>query len=149
MPKVTFKQAMIRINEVAGNNADKLHKQFSVDMLQEFAIDTPVDTGLATGNWILKGGKPNLSPVKFKDLSITGILATGRAKKAARGIPAGQDIYVSNAVQGKDANGGFTGKGYIIKLEHGFSRQAPNGMFLNTVVRAKSILKQSKKKVFK
>ena len=105
MPKVTFKQAMIRVNEVAGKNADLLHKQFSVDMLQEFAIDTPVDTGQATGNWILKGGNPNLSPVKFRDQSNTATIATGRARKAARGVPAGQDIYVSNAVQGDEGEG--------------------------------------------
>ena len=143
MPKVTFKQAMIRVNEVAGKNADLLHKQFSVDMLQEFAIDTPVDTGQATGNWILKGGSPNLSPVKFRDRSNTATIATGRAKKAARGVPAGQDIYVSNAVQGD------SGEGYIIGLEHGKSQQAPSGMFLKNVVKAKVIVKKSLKKVFK
>ena len=149
MPKVTFKQAADRINEVFKRNSSEIHRQFSVDMLQEFAIDTPVDTGLATGNWILKGGSPNLAPVKFRDRSNTATIATGRARKAARGVAAGQDIYVSNAVQGEDESGSFNGEGYIIGLENGKSQQAPSGMFLKNVVKAKTILKRSKKKVFK
>jgi len=145
----TFKSAFKVIEKAASNNAMALQRTFSVNMLNKIARDTPVDTGLATGNWILKSGSPNLTPQKIKDPSNSATITTQRAEKAARKSKKGQDIYISNAVQGVDDSGSFTGEGYIIGLEDGKSTQAPAGMFLKNIAMASVISARSKKEIFR
>lgn len=145
----TFKSAFKVIEKAASDNGTALHRTFTVNMLNKIARDTPVDTGLATGNWILQSGSPNLTPQTIKDPSNSATITTQRAEKAARTSTKGQPLYVSNAVQGRDDSGAFTGEGYIIGLEDGKSVQAPAGMFLKNIAMASVISARSKREVFK
>jgi hypothetical protein len=147
------------------DNAGELQKQFSVDMLQQFARDTPVDEGYATANWTASIGRPDLTPKNETDKSVT---ARKTARKALNDIESLQgvntEVFISNAVQGrikvgkklksgkrskKRFDSHFTGKGYIIQLEEGKSKQAPNGMFLKNIAKASDIANKSKSKIYR
>jgi len=144
-----FDKANKLIADTLEANSVAYKGEFAVSMLQEFARDTPIDTGRATGNWILRGGSPNLRPVKFLDRTSTASPTVNRARKDVKGIKLKEMIYVSNAVQGEDERGNFTGEGYIIGLENGKSKQAPLGMFMINVVKAKEISRRAVKKAIK
>lgn len=146
-------------------NAGELQKQLSIDLLQQFARDTPVDTGRATANWKANPNTPDLTPITDKDPSVTALKTKRAAEKKIehlRGV--NNDIYITNAVQGVEEVGkklksgkrskksfdqNTTGEGYIIQLEHGKSKQAPNGMFLKNVAKAGDIVKKSKKTIIR
>lgn len=131
-------------------NATAFRDEFSASMLQKIARDTPVDTGRATGNWIAKGGSPNLTPQKFRDQSKGATITRQRAEKAIRKASPTQPIFISNAVQGEDDNGQFTGEGYIIGLERGKSIQSSPGMMFNkNVALAKPIAANARRDIFK
>lgn len=138
-------KAIQRIKDTAENNASEYHKSFAVTMLQQIARDTPVDTGRATANWILKEGAPNVVPKNLKDTSKTATITGKRARQIADKAKPLSDLYISNAVQGRDDGvGSFNGQGYIIGLERGKSVQAPAGMmFSKNVASAKLISKKA------
>ena len=145
-----FDKAEKLIKDTMANNSEAYKGAFAVKMLRNIARDTPVKSGLATGNWILQAGSPNLAPKNFKDISKTATITTQRAEKAARKAPAGADLYISNAVEGKDDKGRATGEGYIIQLERGKSVQSPAGMmFHKNVALAKVVSLQAKKEIFR
>ena len=159
-----FAKAFKLIEETSKANSIAYKGEFSVNMLQRFARDTPVKDGHATGNWILKGGSPNLTNVTFTDKTITASPTTKRARNAYKDIKLKENVYISNAVQGNEKVGNTlksgkkstkrftkveTGEGYIIGLEHGKSKQAPNGMFLINLVKAKEVSEKALRKIFK
>lgn len=135
-----FAKANKRINAIYKAKSLAYKGEFAIGMVQKFARDTPVKDGHATGNWVLKGGSPNLTHVTFTDKTVTASPTTNRAREAYKGINIKDPVYISNAVQGEN------GEGYIIGLEHGKSKQAPNGMFKINVVQAAAISKQAIKK---
>lgn len=146
----TFKSAFKKIEAISKANAKAYHEAFSVKMNRNIARDTPVDTGAATAGWVIQAGSPNLTPNNRKDISKTAALTTQRAEKEARKAPAGADLYISNAVEGKDDKGRATGEGYIIQLERGKSVQSPAGMmFHKNVALAKVVSLQAKKEIFR
>lgn len=146
---ISITKAIQRIKDIAENNTSEYQKSFTVNMLQSIARDTPIDTGRATANWILKEGSPNLTPKKLKDTSRTAGITAKRAQQIADKSKPLSDLYISNAVQGQDDDAGpFNGQGYIIGLERGKSVQAPAGMmFSKNIASAKLISKKSLKDV--
>ena len=83
----TFKSAFKVIEKAAGDNADVYRKTFSVNILRKIARNTPVDTGRATGNWIIQGGTPNLTPMHRYDQSVTAGPTVDQAKRDVKKIP--------------------------------------------------------------
>ena len=145
-----FAKALKLIEDTREANSIAYKGEFSVSMLTRYARDTAIDTGRATANWILKGGSPSLNPIKSTDRTSTASPTANKARKASVGIKLNQDIYVSNAVQGEDERGNFTGEGYIIGLENGTgSKQTPLGMFRINNAQAKEVSKRSLRKIFK
>lgn len=145
-----FAKAEALIKKHMKINSTAFRDEFSASMLQKIARDTPVDTGRATGNWIAKGGSPNLTPQKFRDQSKGATITRQRAEKAIRKASPTQPIFISNAVQGEDDNGNFTGEGYIIGLERGKSVQSSPGMMFNkNVALSKVIASRAAKEIFK
>lgn len=145
----TTKQAFGRIREAAENNTTRYKKDFSVEMTTLFARYTPVETGRATGNWVLNPNRPSLRPLKIYDRSNTASTVRDNAERSARRIKKDDDIYISNAVQGEDDNGNFNGQGYILKLEDGASRQSPAGMFLINIAKSKAVSRMVKRRMFR
>lgn len=90
---------------------------------------TPVDTGLARGNWQPTYSVPASGPTEFKDRQPLGAppsaITKARLAAALQAFKAGGltgTIYITNRLK------------YILALEHGHSRsQAPFGMVDRTV----------------
>ena len=94
---------------------------------------TPVDTGRAIGSWNLAQDNPNLRtlPVDFnrgRDPA-TVLQAPSLAQIDAMGHSLGGTFFVTNSVP------------YIIFLEMGSSRQAPNGMVTVGLAQLRLLLK--------
>ena len=146
----TFKSAFKVIEKAAGDNADVYRKTFSVNILRKIARNTPVDTGRATGNWIIQGGTPNLTPMHRYDQSVTAGPTVDQAKRDVKKIPKKTTIYISNAVQCEDDDNQSTGEGYIIGLENGASLQAfPGMMFSKNIALSKVISDMTIKEIFR
>lgn len=140
-PKNPLNSTKSKIRGVAALNGNELLKQFAIDMLTKIARDTPVDTGRATANWkagVNEEPRPNDS---LFDKSPAATATSNRAKKALDKVNVKDEIYIKNAVRSDDEGG------YIIKLEHGGSKQAPTGMFMKNVVQYKRIFNRAKKKL--
>ena len=146
---ITLDKVSALIKKHAAINATALRDEFSASMLQTIARDTPVDTGRATGNWTAQGGSPDLTPKKHQDRSKSATVTRQRAEKAIRKSSPKDPIFITNAVQGIDDSGNFTGEGYIIGLERGKSIQAaPGMMFNNNVALANPIDDNAARKIF-
>ena len=125
-----------KIRGIAQDNALKLLQIFSAEMVKEIARDTPVDTGRATANWKV-GLNKEPSANNDKDKTPSAAPTVKKAEKVLSGLKDGDIVYIKNSVKG----------GYIIKLEHGGSRQAPTGMFRKNVAKWKRIAKRAEKKI--
>lgn len=99
----------------------KVMRKFMVEAYQQLTIKTPVDTGRARWGWNCSFVQPNFTiPMAAPDgqKNYYGLDA-GRAKSAFRAeIVSGREtLYIANAVP------------YIVKLNEGWSRQAPARFF--------------------
>lgn len=83
----------------------KAMKSISLKVLASVVKKTPVDTGMAKNSWNLSEGK----------------IDTSLNNKVRDEISGKKDIYLTNSVD------------YIMKLENGYSKQAPKGMVALTV----------------
>lgn len=133
------------IDRIFHKNASVVAQNFGADMVQEIAIDTPVDTGRATAGWVADINTVPQSDSKETDKGNMATKTKNKAKKALRGINVNQNIFISNNVFDSSQEG--EEDGYIIKLENGASSQAPTGMFRKNVIRADRIVKKTVKKL--
>ena len=128
------------LRDLSSKNGTQFVAVFSADMVKECARDTPVKTGRATANWkvgLNKQPRPNNDTDKTPSASPT----VKKAEKVLARMKLGDTVYIKNSVK-SDKEGG-----YIIKLEHGGSRQAPTGMFRKNVANWKRIAKRAEKKI--
>lgn len=123
-----FKTAFVNVEKQFRTNALAYHQNFSVILGGDCAVDTPIDTGRATANWHISVNNPDTQPIKEYDKTVTAQPTKRRMKAEAKKAKMGDDIYITNAVQGEDDGGNFNGEGYILQLEGGKSQQAPFGM---------------------
>ena len=141
---------------------------FSIEEMGMFILTrvkqrTPIDTGLAKGNW--QGGlNDDVRPVKDTDRTKTGLRARRKIyKQVSPGIyKNGRTVYVKNGVDSSigpksnedtfsdlgDSESQSEG-GYIIQLDNGKSKQAPNGMVGLAMANSKRISKKALKATFK
>jgi len=112
------------LNKLCERAKDKAHVvvRKTAFELQGMMIDmSPVDTGRFRGNWAVGLGAVNTKADASPDKS--GDAARGRAQAALQGWKPGQTIYLSNSVP------------YALRLERGWSQQAPTGVVRLTVQR--------------
>ena len=105
------------LNKLCERAKDKAHivVRKTAFELQGMMIDmSPVDTGRFRSNWAVGLGAINTSTDAAPDK--TGDSAKGRAQAALQGWKPGQTIYLSNSLP------------YALRLERGWSQQAPYGM---------------------
>ena len=104
---------------------------------QVAVTSTPVDTGRARANWVVSFRVPSRAqPVKpNKEGKITNpegrALAQGRST-IERWRPGSGTIWISNNVP------------YIVELDNGSSRQAPNGMSAAAIQAAGQVVRASR-----
>ncbi|MBP8005312.1 MAG: hypothetical protein KAZ18_00170 [Acinetobacter sp.] len=101
-------------------DAEKLISNIGMDLIQGVIIGTPVDEGVARGNWIASD-----EPDKTFDKNRKDPTGQGTINKAfvffSQKAKLGSLIYLQNNLP------------YIEKLENGSSDQAPKGMVSTTM----------------
>lgn len=99
---------------IVGPKVATFQRKIALEALSRIVLRTPVDTGRARGNWMVSIG--NLRPRFSEKSDKQGQETISRGSAELIELVAFQDIYISNSLP------------YILRLEHGYSRQAPNGM---------------------
>lgn len=103
-----------------GEHLESVVKGAAVVALQTAVISTPLDTGLARGNWRVKINKTRPGSAPTEDTDPTGLetIAKGTFIINNTKRQPGQVIWISNSAH------------HISALEAGWSKQAPAGMTL-------------------
>ena len=117
---MSFNDDLHRFNELVRERAIQRMRRVALKAATEIIRGTPVDTGVACGNWRVGLGAfsreydPSLKDRDGKETirKASAIIATATP---------GVDIYITNSVP------------YIVQLEHGYSPQQPGGWVHNTV----------------
>jgi len=113
----TFKMDLSKFAKHLDVEVEKVVRKISFEIYTGITQKTPVDTGRAKANWNIGFVSPNLK-VDLKKTTFTSVsIPKGKGKRA---------IYITNNLP------------YIIKLEHGSSKQAPNGMVAITMNNVKN-----------
>lgn len=107
-----------KIGLAAMKFTDKQIRKATITAARELGATTPVDTGLARGNWQVTKGAPAQDVVGLRSLG--SMLASAAAKLA--GPIKGSLVYITNNLP------------YIGRLNAGSSTQAPSG-FIEAALR--------------
>lgn len=110
---------LTRFVEKAKGNADMVVRKTALDIFDRVIHRTPVDTGRARGNWACAIDGYSASATGKLDKG--GTTTIGNVSKVVGSARAGQVIYLTNTMP------------YIMPLENGSSKQAPNGMVTVTL----------------
>lgn len=106
-------------------------RKIAMDLLADITARSPVDTGRFRSSWVVGINKPDLSQPTEIDKTGGKTLAAGSSRiSQAKHRDA---IYISNNVK------------YAIALEHGHSKQAPQGVVAVAVASARAILSKWKR----
>lgn len=98
--------------------ADKMVRAFGMEAMRAVVYATPVDTGVARGNWILSTWVP--SP-EFDETRRGGAASVNEAWTVIEVMSAGTENFLTNNTS------------YIVYLNEGSSRQAPR-MFVQHAI---------------
>lgn len=113
-----------------GREVERVVKGAALTIDQTAVLATPVDTGRARGNWIGSIGSPATSADQPDDPS--GQAAMAQAATAISRFKIGAIIYVANNVE------------YIVPLDEGHSRQAPEGMVDQAMAEGRRYVKKER-----
>lgn len=109
---MTFSGDLLTFADRAGLRANQTVRKVAFDLTKDLVQATPVDTGLAKSNYFL-GSDPVDSVDTTADKN--GGPSLGRAAQFAATVVAGGVFYITNNLP------------YVMALEFGSSKQAPNG----------------------
>lgn len=101
-------------------------RKIALDVFTEVVLKTPVDEGTARGNWLVAIGEIPTGTIEFDDP--TGTATISKIQAETMKLQAGEVIYLTNSLP------------YILRLENGWSQQAPQGMVKLTVQRWRPIV---------
>lgn len=107
---------------------DAIIRKTALELTSNIILDTPVDTGRARGAWLVSIDRENISKTDIQDKS--GITTISKAESSLNN-PIGRFIYIQNNLD------------YIVGLEYGKSKQAPNGMVRKNIIRFSKYLEES------
>ncbi|WP_426314531.1 HK97 gp10 family phage protein [Methylobacterium fujisawaense] len=109
-----FSLAIAAWCEKSADRADLVLRKVALDIGTRVVLRSPVDTGRFRANWQYGVGRPNTATLVAADKSGQSSLARIAAGVATARL--GDVIYISNALP------------YALRLETGWSKQAPAGM---------------------
>jgi len=101
-------------------------RKVALELFSRVILRSPVDTGRFRGNWQVSVGNIPSGTLELDDKS--GTATVSKAAAAAAGVKAGDIIYLANNLP------------YAMRLEEGYSSQAPGGMVALTAQEFKSIV---------
>jgi hypothetical protein len=108
-------------------NIDVAHRKICLDLLSSLIKKSPVDTGRFRGNWQV--GYMRINGATDSPDDKNGGAAIGRGLSVLSSISVGGVVYLTNSLP------------YAIRLEYGWSKQAPNGMVRLTLIEHQSNLR--------
>lgn len=124
---MSFANDVRRFSIKSGDALDKTVRAVTISLFNGIIRDTPVDTGRARGAWETTVGQASTSTPERLDK--TG--SDAMAEVVANTPPgAGQETYIANNLP------------YIVQLEEGSSKQAPEGMVRRNMDRIERNLKR-------
>lgn len=100
-----------RLVAKAKGDVETVVRKATFEVFRMVVLRTPVDTGRARANWNVSFGAPNYATSVITDQG----RGVAEAAKVLR-LPVGGVTWISNGLP------------YIRQLEHGHSKQAPQGM---------------------
>lgn len=103
------------------------------DVSKAVILNTPVDTGRARGNWVVGVGDINSEQTGKLDKQGTQTVDNVANDIAKIDWAVADKVYITNTLP------------YILRLEYGSSKQAPNGMVRSTLAAFQSIISRSTK----
>lgn len=117
---MSFASDLQKFSQNTGLKFDHVQRKVCIDVTADLVRATPVDTGMARSNYFV--GFTRVSS-KEANASKNGSPSTQRSQEFASGLKGGTTFYITNNLP------------YIMRLEFGYSGQAPNGMARQTVDR--------------
>lgn len=126
---MSFSADISKFVKKARGNMDEAVQGVALELAARLVARTPVESGVARGNWQAGIGgfraEPTGEPDKSGETTLANIAAT------IGGARAGQTIYLTNTLS------------YIGRLEHGASKQAPAGMVTVTLTEFPGVVRQA------
>lgn len=104
-----------KFGKVTREQATMIFRKIALDLDTRVVLGTPVDTGRARGNWYPSINSPS-SAVDMNASDKSGSAAIGALTATTLGAKLGDTIWLTNNLP------------YILPLENGHSKQAPQGM---------------------
>ena len=104
-----------RFGEVTREQARTIFQKITLELDSAVVLATPVDSGRARGNWFPSVGAPS-SAVNMNAKDKSGAAAIAAINSTVMGADIGDVIWLTNNLP------------YILPLENGWSKQAPQGM---------------------
>lgn len=129
---MSFGDELGRFQVNAINATEKTVRGTAIALWRAVILDSPVDTGRFRGNWFASQNRPAEITTTFTDKS--GASAVQRAARFVSGAQNWQDLWLSNNLP------------YAVRLEYGYSDQAPKGMVRTNIARFNGILSGEAKK---
>lgn len=114
---------------------DKVMKKLTLDIVANLVTapdtgyGTPVDTGWARANWVPQIGAPKTTTEGTREAAEAGNVSIAGQQAGVAKVVTGYrrdqgPIYISNNVP------------YILRLNEGYSKQAPKGFIQNAIAKA-------------
>lgn len=108
-------------------NVDLVKRKICLDVFRSLVMKSPVDTGRFRGNWQIGVGSVNTDVGSQVDKSGSNAV-TGAMGIIESTVKAGQIVYLTNSLP------------YAVRLEYGWSKQAPQGMVRLTVAEYRAMM---------
>jgi len=131
----SFSAQLQQFADQTKDDMDYIFRGVMIEMGRSVINLTPVDTGLARGNWQFSVDNPTTASVLEKDKG--GMETLSKLINSVRNLTFGQTAYLVNNLR------------YAIPLEYGHSQQAPTGMVRITLARFNEIVAEAVIKVNK
>ncbi|NLZ12185.1 MAG: HK97 gp10 family phage protein [Alcaligenaceae bacterium] len=116
---MSFALDLKKFAEKAGANAEQVVRKATFEVARSVVMKTPVDTGRARSNWQFGDGEMPAGTLDGVDPQGSATLT--KLSAAIMQSRVGGVTYVANNLP------------YALRLEYGWSQQAPSGMVRNTL----------------
>lgn len=118
----TFHADLVAISKHVGQSLEKTYRQVCISLFSGIVKASPVDTGRFRGNWQTRAGSAAQGTLPIRP-------AAAAEAEILTGVgPLGGVTYFANNLP------------YALRLEEGYSRQAPVGMVRTNVARFESLV---------
>lgn len=123
------KDFVLALKQFTGATKEQMNlfpKAIAMRIFADIIMATPVDTGRARANWMMSIG--TLNTTITYDVDENGQPTVDKGVASLSDYKGGQSIFITNSLP------------YIMRLEYGWSKQAPNGMVRQAISRFRKLI---------